>query len=101
MSAHLPTSTRPSVSLSMTGALGCAFPTDLWIADLDVGRSMDERRNTLDDVADDNTIARCRELLADEAAGLSDEEIDDIRRHADEVAHVIVEIFLERRASRE
>ena len=62
---------------------------------------MDERRNTLDDIADDNTIARCRELLGDEAEGLSDEEIDHIRRHADAVAHVIVEIFLEQRASRE
>lgn len=68
---------------------------------MDVGRSMDERRNTLDDIADDNTIARCRELLGHEAAGLSDEEIDQIRRHADVVAHVIVEIFLERRASLE
>ena len=62
---------------------------------------MGERRNTHDDIADDNTIARCRELLGDEAAGLSDEEIDHIRRHADAVAHVIVEIFLEQRAAQE
>jgi hypothetical protein len=62
---------------------------------------MDERRNTLDEIADENTIARCRELLGDEATGLSDEEIDHVLRHADAVAHVIVEIFLERRASRE
>lgn len=85
----------------MTGALGCGFPTFVSIVDLDVGRSMDERRNTLDDIADENTIARCRELLGDEATGLSDEEIDHVLRHADAVAHVIVEIFLERRASLE
>jgi len=29
---------------------------------------------------------------------VSDEEIDQIRRHADAVAHVIVEMFLEQRA---
>jgi hypothetical protein len=58
---------------------------------------MEQRRNTRDDIADDNTIARCRELLGDEAEGLSDAEIDHIRRHADAVAHVIVEMFLEKR----
>lgn len=62
---------------------------------------MDKRRNRLDDIADDNTIARCRELLGDEAAGLSDEDLDHIWQHAGAVAHVIVEIFLERRASLE
>jgi hypothetical protein len=62
---------------------------------------MDHRRNTRDDIADDNTIARCRELLGDEAEGLSDEEINKIRRHADAVAHVIVEMFLEQRAEQE
>ncbi len=62
---------------------------------------MDHRRKTRDDIADDNTTARCRELLGDEAEGLSDEEIDHIRRHADAVAHVIVEMFLEQRAEQE
>ena len=42
------------------------------------------------------SIARCRELLGDEAAGLSDHELDLIRRHADAMAHIIVEMFLER-----
>ena len=62
---------------------------------------MDHRRNTRDDIADDNTIARCRELLGDEAEGRSDAEIDDIRRHADAIAHVIVEMFLDQRAEQE
>ncbi len=34
----------------------------------------------------------CRQLLADEAHGLSDEEVDLIRRHADALAHVLLEI---------
>jgi len=62
---------------------------------------MDHRRNTRDDIADDDTIARCRELLGDEADGLSDEEIDRVRRHADAVAHAIVEMFLNHRAEQE
>ena len=66
-----------------------------------MGRSMDHRSSTRDDDADDNAIARCRELLGDEAEGLSDEEIDHIRRHADGVADVIVEIFLDQRGEQE
>jgi len=62
---------------------------------------MEHRRNTCDDIADANTIARCRELLREEAEGLSDEEIVHIRCHADAVAHVIVEMFLEQRAAKE
>ena len=57
--------------------------------------------HTRDDTADDDTIARCRELLGDEAEGFSDKEIDHIRRHADALAHVIVEMFLDQRAEQE
>lgn len=54
------------------------------------------------DVAlDSASIARCRELLGDEADGLSDHEVDRIRRHADALARVIVEMFLEQRAEQE
>jgi len=73
----------------------------LSIADSDVERSMEHRRNTRDDMADADTIARCRELLGEEAEGLTDEDIDHIRRHADAVAHVIVEMFLEQRTAKE
>jgi hypothetical protein len=41
------------------------------------------------------SITRCRELLGDEAEGLSDQEVDLIRRHADAMAHVLVELFLD------
>ena len=47
------------------------------------------------------SIARCRELLGHEANSLSDVEVDQIRRHADVMAHVVVEIFLEQRAPQE
>ena len=62
---------------------------------------MDHTREGRADISDANTIARCRALLGDEAEGLSDDEIDQIRRHADAVAHVIVEMFLEQRTARE
>jgi hypothetical protein len=40
------------------------------------------------------SIARCREQLGDEARELSDEDIDAIRRHAQAMAHTVVELFL-------
>jgi len=43
------------------------------------------------------TIDRCRELLEDEAIGLSDEEVDRVRQHADAVARVVIELFLKDR----
>lgn len=47
------------------------------------------------------SIARCREILGEEATGLSDVEIDQIRRHADAMAHVIIDVFLQQRASQD
>jgi len=44
------------------------------------------------------STVRCRELLGPEADGLSDVEVDQIRRHADAMAHVVVEIFLQQRS---
>jgi hypothetical protein len=41
-------------------------------------------------------IARCRELLGEEAEGLADDEVDEIRRHAQAMAHLVVEIALGR-----
>lgn len=40
-------------------------------------------------------LARCRELLGDEAVGLSDEEVDRVRRHAAAMAHVLLLEHLE------
>ena len=39
------------------------------------------------------SIDRCRELLGDEAVDLGDDEIDRIRRCAEIVAHVVIEMF--------
>jgi hypothetical protein len=44
------------------------------------------------------SITHCRELLGDEGEGLSDQDIDAIRQHAETMAHVIVDMFLERAA---
>lgn len=37
-------------------------------------------------------IGRCRELLGDEAKDLSDDEVEEIRRHAQAMAHLLIEI---------
>lgn len=47
------------------------------------------------------SITRCRELLGEEADGLSDREVDQMRQHADVLAHVIIEMFLEQRSTPE
>ena len=57
-----------------------------------------EHAHDADVGSDAISIARCRELLGEEADGLSDHEVDLIRQHADTMAHIIVEMFLERDA---
>jgi len=54
-----------------------------------------------DKICEPISIARCREILGCEADGLSDADVEQIRRHADTMAHVIVEMFLEHRAPQE
>jgi hypothetical protein len=44
--------------------------------------------------SEETSLARCRELLGDEAAEMSDEQLDAIRRHAQAMAIVLVELFL-------
>jgi hypothetical protein len=54
----------------------------------------------MDDIIDreaeseETSLARCRELLGDEAAEISDEQLDAIRQHAQAMAIVLVELFL-------
>jgi hypothetical protein len=43
---------------------------------------------------DQPTIERCRELLGGDGIDLSDEEVDRVREHADVVARVLIELFL-------
>jgi hypothetical protein len=54
-----------------------------------------EHARSVDVESDCISITRCRELLGAEAEGLSDQEVDLIRRHADAMAHVLVELFLD------
>jgi len=50
-----------------------------------------------DDRPEPISIARCRELLGDEADTLTDEDIDLIRQHAETMAQVVVQMFMESR----
>jgi hypothetical protein len=53
-----------------------------------------------DDRPEPISIARCRELLGDEADTLTDEDIELIRQHAGTMAQVVVEMFAESRQIR-
>jgi hypothetical protein len=54
----------------------------------------------MDDITDLETdselarLTRCRESLGDEAAELSDEQVEAIRQHAQAMANVLIELFL-------
>lgn len=52
-----------------------------------------------DDARELVPIPRCRELLGDEAIGLTDDDLDNFRRHAHVMARTLVEIFLQQQAS--
>jgi len=41
-------------------------------------------------------IARCRELLGEDAELMSDQDVEDIRRHAETMAWIVVEMYQER-----
>jgi len=45
------------------------------------------------------SIARCRELLGDEAESMTDQEVSLIRRHAETMAYMVVEMYLEDRGT--
>jgi hypothetical protein len=50
-----------------------------------------------DDRLEPISIARCRELLGDEADTLTDQDIEVTCRHAETMARVVVEMFAESR----
>jgi hypothetical protein len=43
------------------------------------------------------SIARCRELLGEDAESMTDQDVEDIRRHAETLACIVVEIYREQR----
>ena len=75
-------------------AAGAQLPEQEIGSEKNAGQAM-EHAHVEDVLSDSISIARCRELLGGEAEGLSDQDIDLIRRHADAMAHVLVEIFLD------
>ena len=46
-----------------------------------------------EDIPEPISIARCRELLGEEAESLTDQEVALIRRHAETMAWIVVEMF--------
>jgi hypothetical protein len=40
-------------------------------------------------------VARCRELLGEDANTMSDDEVVSIARHAEALAHVVIELALQ------
>jgi hypothetical protein len=81
-------------------AEGAQLPEQELGSEKNAGRAM-EHAHVEDVLSDSISIARCRELLDGEAEGLSDHEVDLIRQHVTAMAHVIVEMFLERSATPE
>jgi hypothetical protein len=41
------------------------------------------------------SIARCRELLGEDAESMTDQDVEDIRRHAETMARIVVEMYQE------
>jgi len=43
------------------------------------------------------SIGRCRELLGDDADGLTDDKVIDIARHAEAMAHILIDLAVQDR----
>jgi hypothetical protein len=41
------------------------------------------------------SIGRCRELLGDAADALTDDEVIDVARHAEAMAHILIDLALQ------
>ena len=50
-----------------------------------------------DDRPEPISIARCRELLGDAADTLTDRDVELVRRHAETMAQVLVQMYVESR----
>lgn len=46
-----------------------------------------------DDRPERISLARCRELLGEEADSMTDEDVDLVRRHAETMAAIVVELY--------
>jgi len=52
-------------------------------------------RRTCGAKAEPISIARCRELLGEDAESMTDQDVEDIRRHAETMACIVVEMYRE------
>jgi len=41
------------------------------------------------------SIARCRELLGEDAESMTDQDVEEIRQHAETMASIVVEMYQE------
>jgi hypothetical protein len=48
-----------------------------------------------EDIPEPISIARCRELLGEDAESMTDQDIEDIRSHAETMACIVVEMYHE------
>ena len=48
-----------------------------------------------DDRPEPISIARCRELLGEDAEWMTDQDVEDIRRHAETMAVIVIEVCRE------
>jgi hypothetical protein len=48
-----------------------------------------------DQASEPISVARCRELLGDDAEMLSDEEVVTVARHAETLAHILIVVALQ------
>ena len=48
-----------------------------------------------DDRPEPISIARCRELLGEDAESMTDQEVEEIRQHAETLACIVVEMYQE------
>ena len=44
---------------------------------------------------DSISVARCRDVLGDEADALTDDEVIDVARHAEAMAHILIALALQ------
>ena len=49
-----------------------------------------------DSRAEPISIARCRELLGEDAESMTDQDVEDLRRHAETMAVIVIEVYRER-----
>lgn len=62
-----------------------------WVNDMEQPKMSEPRHDPI-------PLDLCRELLAGETESLSDEEVELIRRHADAMAHLLIEIAVQRQS---